>query len=187
MQKKLLTKLGRIALLFMAISGQIWIALVIFEASMTFDSNVLPSIRATIWHVRNGSTVIFDGHRFHLPAFWYPSPNEQIGGLDLQYAPLGSPALEGIHLKSLPRKVDDRTLQEQFKKNVDHLNEHSAVPHEWTLETLQGRTLTFRCIANETGIVHTLVCEGFDSNLAFAVTAGPKAHRDALNILETSE
>lgn len=156
------------------------------QSSFIFTYEIKPAFRAAAWHMRHGDTVNYDGHRFHLPARWYPETNSRTGSLDLLYAPLGSLSLDGIHLKP-GQRLNGESLQQQFAKNANRLNERSSVPDEWRLETLEGRKLTFYCMATDQNSQHLLVCQAADSDLRFVVDTGPKSHAAALNILETSE
>lgn len=104
LSKRRSTRLGRLAILFMAIMGQINVvflgALLITESTTDFQLRILPAMRATAWHMRNGNTVTYDGHRFHLPASWYPEPDNRRGALDLRYVSLGTLSLDRIHLET---------------------------------------------------------------------------------------
>lgn len=193
--KKLSTKLGRLALLFMAIMGQIdmilMAATVAERSSFTFTYEAKPALRAVAWHIRHGDTVTYDGHAFHLPAYWYPEPNRQVGGIDLHFAPFGSLSLDSVHLAT-GQKRDGQTLHAEFAKTADHLNERSTIPNQWRVETLQGRNLTFQCLASDSPMLppmmlHTLTCQASDSNLRVTLFTSTKSHTAALNILETSE
>jgi len=160
------------------------------DPATKFELTILPSIRATNCHMRNGSTVTYDGHTFHLPPHWYPDPNSRPNELDLIHTTFGAIDFNTVHLSTTPRKLDDDALQEQFAKMVDMRNERSNVPHEWAPETLEGRKLRFHCMANnfEGGALQTLICQAVDSNLQVGVILGSRHTRtDALNILETSE
>lgn len=187
---KPLTRLGRLVILFMAIMGQLtmiaWLATFAERSSFIFTYEVKPSLRAAAWHIRHGDAVTYDGHRFHLPASWYPEPDSHTGDLDLRYVPFGTLSLDGIHLKS-GQKLNGQNLQQLFAKNANFLNERSNVPHEWRLETLQGRKLTFYCMASDQDPTHILNCQAADSDLRAVALTGAKSHIAALNILETSE
>ncbi len=107
----MLKKLGRLTLLFMAITGQLEIVLLIAifaeKSDITFTYGVrLTLSRATAWHLRHGNTITFDGHTFHLPHSWYPNPDSRPGELDLQHATFGSLDFDTIHLAT-GEKLDE--------------------------------------------------------------------------------
>ena len=190
--KKLLSKLGRLALLFMAISGQIemilWIATFSERSKFIYTYEVSPALNATAWHLRHGNTVAFDGHIFHLPSSWYPDPDSHPGELDFRHTALGSIDLDTVHLTTTALKLDDQSLQDYYAKATAHFNGRSAIPDEWKQETLTGRRLTFHCIASRpNGMLNLLACQAAGSTLRVNVVASDHSRVDALNILETSE
>jgi hypothetical protein len=184
--KKFITKFGRLALLFIAVCGGLTAMLVL--VILGFEST--GPIHAALWHMRHGSTVSFDGHRFHLPLLWYPDPGNHPGQLDLQHAQFGSVAFDHITLATVPRQLDSQAAADDIAAMTAHLNDHELTPSSrWTIEKLNARTLVFQCTMQTTdGTEETLICQAVDSNLRIlALTMGRAAHTGALNIIETSE
>jgi hypothetical protein len=184
--KTFMTRFGRLAVRFIAVCGGLTAILVLvilgFESTGPFH--------AAVWHMRHGSTVSFDGHRFHLPFLWYPDANNHPGQFGLQRAQFGSIAFDHITLATVPRGLDNQAATGQIAAMTAHLNSGELTPSSrWTTEQLSGRALVFRCTMQTTdGAQETLICQAVDSNLRIlALTMGRAAHTGALNIIETSE
>ena len=124
-----------------------------------------------------------------LPAYWYPDPENRPNKLILQEAHFGSLGISDVLLRTMPQKVDGQAAQEQIANKAVEFNQHSHSSDQWTVETLQGRSLAFHCMMSSSdGIAEILICRAADSDLdVFINTAGRRARSDALNILETSE
>jgi hypothetical protein len=183
--KKPHSKRGRLILLILEIWGGLTalaiIGLLLFESTALFS--------ATLWHMRHGNTVSFDGHLFHLPLAWYPDPVTTPGELSLHHAQFGGVSISNIALAIYPKTLDDQAATDRIAAMTGNLNKSQSSSDTWTAETLRGRKLTFHCtVSTIAGVEESLTCQAADSNLTvIALAVGQTARTQALDILETSE
>lgn len=179
------SKRGRLILLILEVWGGLTALAII--ALLLFESMAL--INATLWHMRHGNTITFDGHLFHLPRSWYPEPATAPGELFLRRAQFGGVSVSSIALAIYPKTLDDQAASDRIAAMTDSLNKIQSNSDMWTAETLRGRELTFHCtVSTLAGVEESLTCQAANSNLTvIAIAVGRTARAEALNILETSE
>jgi hypothetical protein len=159
-----------------------------YMATYVFFYSCPSALRAIAWHHRHGDTVAYDGHLFHVPAFWYPDLEKRPDRLMLHEAHFGSLNLENVIFRTMPQKTDDRIAQQQIAEKASYFNNHSNSPNKWTLEKLQGKRLVFDCMMVSTaGVAELIACQAADSDLEVVLDANGSHRTEALDILETSE
>jgi hypothetical protein len=179
------SKRGRLILLLLEIWGGLTALAII--ALLLFESMAL--INATLWHMRHGNTVSFDGHLFHLPLSWYPGPVTTPGELNLHHAQFGGVSISNIALAIYPKTLSNQAATDRIAVMTGSLNKSQPNSDRWIAETLRGRKLTFHCtVSTVAGVEESLTCQAADSNLTvIALAVGRTARTQALDILETSE
>ena len=180
--KKLLTKLGRLILLFVIIIGsffQIGIAGVVLKA-------YIPIFRSIGWRLRHGNKVAFDGHTFHLPFLWNCTPDDHLKSLELSEDHQLLPGLSSIDLSSTGRVLDSAAARRWQAEHIASSNR--TVPNLTASEIIHGKRLEFVCTRQDIdGVLETLFCNVSNTDLSVIVITSGKYRSQARAVLETSD
>jgi hypothetical protein len=147
----------------------------------------LPAMRAIAWHLRNGNTVVVEGHTFHAPLLYEVNWDAPKTTVDIVRYP---GLIEGASLVYIVAKGKIFEIADALKWQAQLtgiINSRAKPADRFYPATIHGKQLTFICVHNDVaGFGESFMCHAVGTNLSVSTTASYKYRDEARAIFETS-
>jgi hypothetical protein len=173
----------RLAKLFGIVVGSITLLAVIALISVA----EWPLVRALLWHMRNGDTVVLEGHSFHVPFLFEPEVTKGGKQVDIIEYPRLLPGVASVTVESSPKAFDSESIDRWQALLIDAANKRPNNLIRSIPVTLHGKKLTFVCVDLVFSGEESLLCHSAGTSLTVSTTASPTHIRETRGVLETSD